>query len=74
MKHLGGSDVEFDDVVKFDNKRCRITAINGIILRLVAVTTYQQLVTKVTATTPSETGITKPTSGRMSVEQYLKKI
>ena len=30
--------------------------------------------TKVTATTPNETGITKPNSGMMSMEQYSERI
>ena len=39
-----------------------------------AVTAEKQLMTKATATTPTEMGVTKGTSGTMSVEQYLKRI
>ena len=45
-----------------------------LILRLMTVTTKQRLITKVTATTPTEIGVTKPTSRTMSVEQYSKRI
>ena len=36
--------------------------------------TKQRIMTPVTATTPTETGITKSTSGKRSVEHYSKSI
>ena len=45
-----------------------------LILRLMTVTTKQRLMTKLTATTPTEIGVTKPTSRTMFVEQYSKRI
>ena len=43
-------------------------------MRLMTVTIWQLIMTTVTATTPTETAITKPTPGIKSMKQYSKRI